>query len=305
MATKKQPIEKKQTAAKKKPVLKGRGLESILGNIDVDSMQSKSTVAAVITEIALSDIETNPYQPRKEFSEESLDELSQSIKQQGVITPVTVRKMPDGKYQLIAGERRLRASKKAGLEKLPAYVRVATDSQMMEMALVENIQRENLNAIEVALSYNALVEECNLTHEQLSERLGKSRATITNYLRLLNLPAETQLALSQDKISMAHARAMVNVEDPELHLQILHDIISKNLSVRETEQLVKQGKKTPAVKKVQVSTLPPAYSQARTQLKNTLKSEVEIKRNRKGKGSVTIFFNNDSDFDRLVKLLEK
>ena len=170
----------------KKPLTPGRGLDAILGNIDVNTLNgNESDVTASISMVDISDIETNPFQPRKEFDQTALEELAQSIREQGVITPITVRHMPDGKYQLIAGERRFRASQLAGLKELPAYIRIATDGQMMEMALVENIQRENLNAMEIALSYNALIEECQLTHEQLSQRVGKDRSTITNYLRLL------------------------------------------------------------------------------------------------------------------------
>lgn len=292
--------------ATKKPTVKGRGLSSILGDIDIDAMQGKTTVSAAITNIPISKIEANPFQPRKTFDEESLTELSQSIKQQGVITPITVRHMPDDKYQLIAGERRLRASQMAGLKDIPAYVRVATDGQMMEMALVENIQRENLNAMEVALSYNALIEECKLTHEQLSERVGKSRSTITNYLRLLNLPAETQIALSQDKISMAHARALVNIEDVSQHIELLHAIIDRNLSVHEVEQLAQDAKKNKVKVKTKksLSELPQEYNTFRDNLKNRLQSTVEIRRSKRGKGTLTIHFNNDSDFERLKKFFK-
>lgn len=292
--------------ATKKPPVKGRGLDAILGNINIDAMQSKNTVTAAISSIPVSQIEANPFQPRKEFDETALEELAQSIKQQGVITPVTVRKMPDGKYQLIAGERRLRASKLAGIKEIPAYVRVATDGQMMEMALVENIQRENLNAMEVAFSYNALIEECKLTHEQLSEKLGKSRSTITNYLRLLNLPAATQLALSQDKISMAHARVLAGVSDMELHNHILNTIIEKDLSVHDTEILAKETNKKKSVMKQPVKMgLPSGYKEACAGLKKYLQSDVEVKRNNRGKGTLTIHFSNDADFQRLMGLLKK
>ena len=211
--------------------------------------------------------------------------------------------MPDGKYQLIAGERRLRASQLAGLTELPAYIRVATDGQMMEMALVENIQRENLNAMEIALSYNALIEECQLTHEQLSQRVGKDRSTITNYLRLLNLPAETQLALSSGQISMAHARALINVEDPEQHLAILHEIVNRHLSVHQTEQLVKASKTVARPRVAVKEELPTQHSATLSQLRDKLHSPVEIKRSRRGKGTVTIHFNNDEDFERIIQLL--
>ena len=291
--------------ASKKPLTPGRGLDAILGNIDVETINGpQSDVTAAISKVPVIDIEVNPFQPRKEFDPDALEELAQSIREQGIITPITVRRMPDGKYQLIAGERRFRAAQLAGLTELPAYIRVATDGQMMEMALVENIQRENLNAMEIALSYNALIEECQLTHEQLRQRVGKDRTTITNYLRLLNLPAETQLALSSGQISMAHARALINVDDPERHLAILHDIINRHLSVHQTEQLVKANKAA-APKPVTVKPeLPTTHSAAQSQLRQTLQSDVEIKRSRRGKGTLTIHFNNDEDFDRIMKLLD-
>ncbi|MBQ0016905.1 MAG: ParB/RepB/Spo0J family partition protein [Bacteroidales bacterium] len=286
----------------------GRGLSSILPSVDLEDPKPKVTVTTAISSIAIVDIEVNPFQPRKEFDEEALNDLAQSIRQQGVITPITVRQMPDGKYQLIAGERRMRASLIAGLTHLPAYIRVATDGQMMEMALVENIQRENLNAMEIAFSYNALIEECQLTHEQLSERVGKNRSTITNYLRLLSLPAETQMALNADQISMAHARALASVDDETQHLAILHDIISQHLSVHQTEQRVKTAKEQ-ASKVVHATNkqdnLPAKHAESRLSLKQLLQSEVDIKRSRRGKGTLTIHFNNDGDFDRIINLLTK
>ncbi|MCQ2294148.1 MAG: ParB/RepB/Spo0J family partition protein [Bacteroidales bacterium] len=293
--------------ATKKPLIPGRGLDAILGDINIDNINgTQSDVTASISMVPISDIETNPYQPRKEFDETALQELAQSIREQGVITPITVRRMPDGKYQLIAGERRFRASQIAGLTEMPAYIRVATDGQVMEMALVENIQRENLNAMEIALSYNALIEDCQLTHEQLSQRVGKERSTITNYLRLLNLPAETQLALSQGQISMAHARALINVEDPEKHIAILHDIVNRHLSVHQAEQMVKAAKaeakpKSPTAK----PELPNLHSAAQSRLRQLLGNDVEIVRSRRGKGSMTIHFNNDEDFNRILKLLNQ
>ena len=281
----------------------GRGLGSILPDI-VDLEMGKPAADKVST-VAVDKITPNPYQPRKEFDETALEELAQSIRQQGLITPVTVRQMPDGTYQLIAGERRLRASRMAGLKEVPAYVRVATDTQMMEMALVENVQRENLNAIEVAQAYKALIEECRLTHDQLSEKVGKNRSTITNYLRLLNLPEETQQALSTDQISMAHARALINVEDPEFHLEILHAIIERHLSVHQTEEMVKAGKPKPKVAVHRRGELPAMHADACNSLKKYLQSTVEIKRSQRGKGSLTIGFNSDKDFERIIKLLEK
>lgn len=303
--------------ATKKPIPQRRGLDAILGNIDVSSINpaegTSSDVTAAIGMVPVADIQANPFQPRKEFDQQALEELTQSIREQGVITPVTVRRMPDGKYQLIAGERRFRASQMAGLTEIPAYIRVATDGQMMEMALVENIQRENLNAIEIAFSYNALIEECQLTHEQLSQRVGKDRSTITNYLRLLGLPAETQLALSTGQITMAHARALAAVEDTEQHLAILHDIVNRHLSVHQTEQMVKASRQEKQKKLLSARTpgqpghraeLPATHSAAQSQLRQQLQSEVEIKRSRRGKGTMTIHFNNDADFDRIIKLLQ-
>ena len=295
-------------ASSKKSTGLGRGLGSILSDAGLNNLVSSAnaTLTTAITSIPVSQITANPFQPRKEFDEESLEELAQSIRQQGVISPITVRQMPDGKYQLIAGERRFRASQRAGLTEIPAYIRVATDAQVMEMALVENIQRENLNAMEIAFSYNALIEECQLTHEQLSERVGKNRSTITNYLRLLNLPAETQLALSTDKISMAHARALVNVDDPETHLRILHEIINRQLSVHQTEQLVKAAKQESAPRLVtKKDDLPQAFADRQRALKHYLQSEVELRRSRRGKGTLTIHFNNDTDFERIMKLLNQ
>jgi len=280
----------------------GRGLGSILPDIDLETVKP---VADTISMVPLDKVTSNPFQPRKEFDETALDELTQSIRQQGVITPITVRRMPDGTYQLIAGERRTKAAQRAGLTEIPAYIRSATDNQMMEMALVENIQRADLNAMEVALAYRSLIEECRLTHEELSEKVGKDRSTITNYLRLLNLPSETQLALSRDVISMAHARALAGIEDVERHLEILHAVIDRKLSVHQTEQLIKAGKgrNKPAVRKR--GDLPTMHQEAQGRLKEKLQSTVEIKRTQRGKGTLTIAFNNDADFERIMKLLEQ
>lgn len=283
----------------------GRGLGSILSDANFEVSRP---VTDTIATVPIDKIKANPFQPRKEFDDETLNELAQSIKQQGVITPITVRRMADGEYQLIAGERRLRASQLAGLKEMPAYIRVATDSQMMEMALVENIQRADLNAMEVALAYQNLIDECHLTHDQLSEKVGKNRSTITNYLRLLTLPAETQLALSSNTISMAHARALAGVEDVSRHLDILHDVILRNLSVHETEQLVKDTKETPKLPKQPVmrrrGDLPPQHTAAQARLKERLQSTVEIKRSQRGKGTLTIAFNSDADFERIMSLIE-
>ena len=217
----------------------GKGLEAILGNADSDLQPNKviSSVTAELSYLPIDKIEPNPNQPRKEFDATALDELCQSIRENGVIVPITVKKEKD-KYILIAGERRYRACKQAGLKQIPAYIKVATQQEIMEMALVENMQREDLNAIEIALSLKALIEECNITQEKMSERIGKNRSTITNYLRLLKLPAEIQIALRNNQISMGHARSIINVESQEKQLEILKRIIEKGLSVRQVEQIV-------------------------------------------------------------------
>ena len=287
--------------AKQKTGGLGRGLGSILPDIDLESVRP---AADTIMLVPVASVEPNPYQPRTEFDPSALEELAQSIRQQGIITPVTVRRMPDGKYQLIAGERRWRAARMVGLDEMPAYVRSATDNQVREMALVENIQRSDLGAMDVALAYRQLIEECQLTHEELSEKVGKDRSTITNYLRLLNLPAETQLALGQDKISMAHARALAGVEDVERHLEILHTVLERHLSVHDTEQLVKAGKAKPKVQVRKRGELPSIHAAAQSRLKDYLQSTVEIKRTQRGKGTLTIAFNSDSDFNRILALLE-
>lgn len=282
----------------------GRGLGSILPDIaDLEPVSKKGSAAVSMVEVRL--IDPNPFQPRKEFSDTELEELAQSIKQQGVITPVTLRQMPDGRYQLVAGERRLRASKLAGLKEIPAYVRTATDIQMMEMALVENIQRSDLNAIEVAQAYRQLIDECRLTHDQLSERVGKDRSTISNYLRLLGLPAASQEALAAGRISMAHARVLAGVEDMERHMEILQAILERHLSVHQTEEMAKQAKPAPKAQPKRRGDLPSMHSAAQSRLKDKLQSTVEIKRTQRGKGTLTISFNSDSDFERIMALLEK
>ena len=221
----------------------GRGLDAILESPDTDITSrdiSGNYVAGAIADIPIDQIEANPFQPRTEFDEESLIELAESIRKQGIIQPITLRKMGYDQYQLISGERRLRAAKMAGLEEIPCYIRIANDEQMVEMALIENIHRKDLNALDIAISYQRLIEECALTQDMLSDRVGKNRATISNYIRLLKLPAEIQLALRREQISMGHARAIINIEDPEAQLAILNKIIEKDISVRETELLARK-----------------------------------------------------------------
>ena len=276
----------------------GRGLDVILPNIETP-------------EISISRIEANPFQPRNKFDEETLKELSVSIKELGIIQPITVRKLGFDKYQLISGERRLRASEMAGLTKIPAYIRIANDQQMLEMALVENIQRENLNPIEVALSFKRLIHECNLTQEACSERVGKKRSTIANFLRLLKLPEEIQLGLQMKKISMGHARALINVSDKQKQLNIYHDAVANGFSVREVEQIVKMFaeidyKRTSKDKKVKiVNPLPFDKQRKMHELSNYLDREVQMKTNKKGKGKLTIPFSSDEDFEKIIVLIKK
>ncbi|MBN2237138.1 MAG: ParB/RepB/Spo0J family partition protein [Bacteroidales bacterium] len=287
----------------------GRGLDAILGSPETDITSkdiSGNYVVGAVAELAISQIEANPFQPRNEFEDEALMELADSIQKQGIIQPITVRKMGLDKYQLISGERRLRASKMAGLNKIPAFIRVANDEQMLEMALVENIQRENLNAIEIAISYTRLIEECKITQEELSNRVGKKRSTISNYIRLLKLPAEVQIALSQNQISMGHARSLISIEDLGVQLRILESIISKDLSVRETESLVKELiNPIDKIERKKSTYLPSNYLSYRNQLNSLLSSRVELKKNAKGGGKITIPYSGEADLIRIISLLEQ
>ena len=281
----------------------GRGLDAILQSPETDITStdiSGNYVAGAIAQIEIDKIETNPFQPRTDFDESALNELAESIKNQGVIQPVTVRKMGYDKYQLISGERRLRASKMAGLKTIPVFIRVANDEQMLEMALIENIHRENLNAIEVAISYQRLIEECKLTQDQLSEKVGKDRSTVSNFLRLLKLPAEIQIAIRDGYITMGHARALVNISDKAKQLIILKKIIDEDLSVRQVEMLTREK---PAKK--QKNTLPESYKIQAETLSKALKMGVKVSRDNKGKGSLTITFKNDEEFERLLDFINK
>ncbi len=281
----------------------GRGLDAILQSPETDITSadiSGNYVAGAIAQIEIDKIETNPFQPRTDFDESALSELADSIKNQGVIQPVTVRKMGYDKYQLISGERRLRASKLAGLKTIPVFIRVANDEQMLEMALIENIHRENLNAIEVAISYQRLLEECKLTQDKLSEKVGKDRSTVANFLRLLKLPAEIQIAIRDGYITMGHARALVNISDKSKQLIILKRIIDEDLSVRQVEMLVKDK---PA--KQPKAIVPESYKIQAEALSKALKMGVKVSRDSKGKGSLTINFKNDEEFERLLDFINK
>lgn len=294
---------------------KNKGLGRGLGALLDDNTPQEVVVAGAssLNEVPLSDIEPNPDQPRRNFEAEALLELSSSIRQLGVIQPITLRKVCDGKYVIIAGERRYRAAKLADLTTIPAYVRETSDEQMMEMALVENIQREDLNAVEVALSYKNLMEVCHYTQEQLSERVGKKRATISNYLRLLSLPSEIQMGLKDRKIDMGHARALVNVVKKEDQMDIYGQILKNNLSVRKVEELVRKlaegnvdaDDQETAATAAEKPADPDDYLLLRDLLTDLFPShDVALARNPKGKGKITISFKNDEELERLMEIFD-
>ena len=283
----------------------GRGLDAIMQSpgTDITSRDiSGDFVAGAVAEIDINLIETNPFQPRTEFDETALRELAQSIKEQGVIQPVTVRKLGYNKYQLISGERRLRASKMAGLTKIPAFIRVANDEQMLELALIENIHRENLNAIEVAISYQRLIDECSLTQEEVSEKVGKSRSAVANFLRLLKLPPEIQLAIRDGHISMGHARALININDKEEQLKLLQQIIMDEMTVRQTEEMADKAKGKADKERKQTNFIPEHFKSKIKTLSQTLNTKVKVKRDIKGHGSVVIDFKDEAEFDRIMEL---
>ncbi|MBO5827583.1 MAG: ParB/RepB/Spo0J family partition protein [Paludibacteraceae bacterium] len=279
----------------------GRGVNALISSGDDMIVDGASS----INEISIAEIEANLDQPRKDFDEESLEELAESIRQVGVIQPISLKKLENGKYMIIAGERRFRASKMAGKTTIPAYVREVNDDLMMEMALVENIQREDLNAIEIALSCQNLMEKCNYTQEQLSERIGKKRATVTNYLRLLRLPADIQMALKDKKIDMGHARALVSVEDPVAQLNIFSQILAEGLSVRKVEELVRNlgVEKKPKAKSSQLD-LKEEYSELKSRLSDLFSSKVDLSCDAKGKGKITISFKNDDEFLKILEFFD-
>jgi ParB family chromosome partitioning protein len=287
----------------------GRGLSALLKDPsnDISTAQDKNAdkIVGNVVDLPLSSIEMNPFQPRTSFNEEQLRELASSIKELGVIQPITVRKKEFGKYELVSGERRCRASKLLGLEVIPAYVRIANDQESLEMALVENIQRQDLDPIEIALSYQRLIDEIDLTQEQMSDRVGKSRSAIANYLRLLKLDPIIQTGMRDQFISMGHGRALISVADLNDQLDIYQKILAEGLSVRETESLVKDLKKTPLSRK-QTTTKPilsKSFKQATETLKETLGAKVTTTLTKNGKGKITIDYKNEEDFERIVKLI--
>ncbi|RZK50368.1 MAG: ParB/RepB/Spo0J family partition protein [Pedobacter sp.] len=289
----------------------GKGLSALLDDnetvnaVKVSEAESNpQEIIGRIGEVPIHEIETNPYQPRTEFDQVALNELAESIRVQGLIQPITVRKQGPNKYQLISGERRLRASKLAGLSFIPAYIRAADNQQMLEMALIENIQRENLNAIEVALSFQMMIDECQLKPEQLGDRVGKNRSTVSNYLRLLKLPPEIQASIRDGKISMGHARALISVEDAEKQLYIHAEILSKALSVRKVEEMVRgihhveiKPKNTPEV-------VPFEVQKVQTELASKFATKVKLKVKDNGKGSIEIPFVSNEDLNRILALLD-
>ena len=297
----------------------GRGLEALLSdtpNIAREQQQrnnnssitdNPSAALGSISHIKVNQIEVNPYQPRFEFGEDALKELSESIKLQGLIQPITVRQMGHNVYQLISGERRLRASKMAGMTEIPAYIRTADDQQMLEMALIENIQRENLNAIEVALSFQRMIDECAINQEELGDRVSKNRSTITNYLRLLKLPPTIQAAIRDNKITMGHARALINVSDPSIQLYIYQEILDKDLSVRKVEDMVRSMKQSgikPSSKEKKSESISFQYQKIQDDLSSKFATRIKMKVQDGGKGSIEIPFLSDDDLNRILELLD-
>lgn len=280
----------------------GRGLNALISTDDV-----KTEGSSIISEIAIDLIQANPNQPRTDFDEEALEELSLSIKENGLISPITLRKIDDAHYQIIAGERRYRASKMAGIEKIPAYIRTADDEQMHIMALIENIQRSDLNAIEIALGYQKAMNDFELTQEKLSERLGKKRATIANFLRLLKLPAEIQLGLKDKKVDMGHARAIAGLDDPTDQIKVYDQVVQKGLSVRATEALVKQvaskDDNNPAHKPQRF--MSQEYDKLKAELSGLFNTRVSLQYNEYGKGKILLPFDSDDDLMRIMSILDK
>ena len=283
----------------------GRGLDALLSMDEVKTEGSSS-----INEIELSKISVNPNQPRREFDETALQELADSISEIGIIQPITLRKLNDDAYQIIAGERRYRASLKAGLETIPAYIRTADDENVMEMALIENIQREDLNAVEIALAYQHLIEQYELTQERLSERVGKKRTTIANYLRLLKLPAPIQMALQNKQIDMGHARALITLGDPKLQVKIFEGILEHGYSVRKVEEIVKSLSEGESIKSgtrkitPKRSKLPEEFNMLKQHLSGFFNTKVQLTCSEKGKGKISIPFSNEEELERIMEIFD-
>lgn len=294
--------------AKKRKAL-GRGLGALLD--DSSSPEQKEQIKEQVQELSnfkeipVTQIETNPYQPRTHFDEDALNDLAESIRVQGIIQPITVRRLNDNEYQLISGERRFQASQRAGLDKVPAYIRTANDQEMLEMALIENIQRENLNAIEVALSYQRLLHECELKQEELGDRVGKKRSTVNNYLRLLRLPPSIQMAVRDEEISMGHARAILGIEDVDAQIALYERVVREDLSVRKTEQVIKESLgKSDKPKEDPSTVLSYEMNQLQTKLSSHFGTKINIKSDNKNKGEIKIPFISLEDLNRILEILE-
>jgi len=306
------PNKKDKEAPGKGKEALGKGIRSLLQSIDADlkttSGELKSSVVEAVTNmlrISLDQIETNPRQPRHDFDEVALQELAHSIRLHDIIQPVTVSRLPSGKYRLISGERRFRAAKIAGLKDIPAYVRQADDQQLLELALLENLQREDLNAMEIALSYKRMMEELNYTQEQVAERMGKERSTVANYIRLLKLPPDIQVAVRSNQLSMGHARALINVDTVDKQLYLFNEIKEKGLSVRQTEELVRKLYKenTPGVKNSVKPTLPEAFKRIEDNLASHFSTRVKLNHNKKGEGSISIEYYSLQELNKLLDQL--
>lgn len=288
----------------------GKGLSALLDTKDVSIPSSPAELSAKtsgsVATVSVENIEVNPFQPRVDFKEEELLALADSIRVHGIIQPITVRKINTDKYQIISGERRFRASQLAGLKAVPAYIRIANDQSMLEMALVENIQRENLNAIEIAISYKRLMDECKLAQEDLANRIGKDRSTVANYLRLLKLPPQIQAAIRDSKITMGHARAIISVNDPVAQIKIYNDIIKDDLSVRAVEELVrgtsKSLKKQPSISEKFMKGV--EYKNIQLRLADRFETKVEVKARKSGKGQIVLHYFSTDDLNRLLETLD-
>ena len=298
-------------SSKLKQDLLGKGIRSLLQNIDTDLQTTegklKNEVVDKVTNsqrIPLENIAINPKQPRRDFDQASLEELAASIKVHDIIQPLTVSQLADGKYQLIAGERRFRASKIAGLKDVPVYIRQANDSELLELALLENLQRENLNAVEIGLSYKRMMDELSYTQEQVAERMGKERSTVTNYIRLLNLPPDILFAVRNGTLSMGHASALINIDTVDKQLYVFNEIKEKGLSVRQTEEFVRNLYKNekPAAKQANASSLPPAYKKIEDNLASHFSTKVKMAVNKNGTGSITLEYFS---LDELNKILDQ
>ena len=283
----------------------GRGLGALIDGVEKEVLEKKVEANQYIS---VDSIEANPFQPRTTFDEQTLEELAISIKKLGIVQPLTVREIVNGGYQLISGERRLRAAKLAGLTHVPAYIRTADDQAMLELALVENIQREDLDAVEVAISFQRLIEECRLTQEQLSDRVGKQRSTVANYLRLLRLPAEIQLGIKNKQVMMGHARTLISIEDPKKQINIYYKIIDGELSVRQAEELVRQTQSSgfkDSSKVEKKKKLNSDFSQLSEHLNKIFETRVNFKINEGGKGKIVIPFNSPEEMERILGVFDR